>query len=70
MKVEDKFSIERFANEVFQEMMGNGNKFDSFDDYWHRIRMSLQSRTIEASEVAILEGLVKNKVEEMFEQKE
>ena len=44
MKVEEKFNIEGIANQVFQEMKGDGNKFDSFDDYWHRIRMSLQSR--------------------------
>ena len=70
MKVEDQFNIEGFANEVFQEMKGDGNNFDSFDDYWHRIRMSLQSRGFEASEVATLEGPVMKKVKEMFGQEE
>jgi hypothetical protein len=69
MKVEDKFNVEGFANEVFQEMEGDGSEFNSFDDYWHRLRTSLQDRGFEESEVAILEGLVMKKVEEMFEQK-
>jgi hypothetical protein len=68
MKVEEKFNIEGIANQVFKEMRDDGNKFDSFDDYWHRIRMSLQSRVVEASEVAILEGLVMKNVEKMFKQ--
>jgi hypothetical protein len=68
MEVEDKFRIEAFANEVFQEMRGDGNGFDSFDDYWHRIRMSLQSRSVEALEVDNLGDLVMKKVEEMFKQ--
>ena len=68
MKVEEKFNIEGIANQVFKEIRGDGNKFDSFDDYWHRIRMSLQSRVVEASEVAILEGLVMKNVEKMFKQ--
>jgi hypothetical protein len=70
MEVEGEFNIEAFANEVFKEMKRDGNEFDSFDDYWHRFQMSLQSRGFEASRVAILEGLVMKKVEEMFKQEE
>jgi hypothetical protein len=68
MEVDAKFKIEAFANEVFQEMKGDGNEFDSFDDYWHRIRMSLQSRGVEALEVETLGRLVMKKVKEMFKQ--
>ena len=70
MKVGDNFNIDGIANQVFKDMKGDENKFDSFDDYWHRIRMSLQSRGFEASEVATLEGPVMKKVKEMFGQEE
>ena len=58
MTVEQKFNTEVMAREVFNEMQGDQNGFESFSDYWHRIRMSLQSRGGGPSEVTTLESLV------------
>ena len=70
MKVEEKFNVEGIAEQMFQEMKDDGEQFDMFDHYWNRIHMNLLSRGYKKSEVTILEGLVMEKVEEMFEQEE
>jgi len=70
MKVEDKFNIEGIAEQMFQEMKDDGEGFDLFDHYWHRTKSNLLSRGYMKSEVTVLEGLVMEKVEKMFEQEE
>ena len=70
MNVEEKFNVEGISNQVFEEMKDDGEGFDSFDDYWHRIKLNLRSRGFEQWEVTVLEGLVMKKVEEMFDQAE
>jgi len=68
MTVEQKFNTEVIVREVFQEMQGDQNGFESFPDYWHRIQMSLQSRGVGTSEMTTLEGLVMEKVQKLFNQ--
>lgn len=70
MSVEEKFNVEGIANQVFEEMKDDGEGFDSFDDYWHRIKLNLLSRGFEKWEITVLEGLVMKKVEEVFDQAE
>ena len=70
MNVEDKFNVEGIADQVFEEMKEDGEGFDLFDHYWRRIGLNLMSRGFEQSEIAILEGLVMKKVEEMVVQEE
>ena len=70
MTVEQKFNTEIIAKGVFQEMQGDQNGFESFSDYWHRIRMSLQSRGVGTSEMTTLESLVMEKVQKLFNQAE
>jgi hypothetical protein len=70
MKVEEKFNIEGIAEQMFQEMKGDGEGFDLFDHYWNRTEMNLLSRGYKQSEVKILGGLVMEKVEELFDREE
>lgn len=70
MRVEDRFNVEGIANDVFQEMKEDGEGFDLFSHYWHRIKINLLSRGYEESDVAILQGLVMKNVEHLFGQME
>jgi len=65
--VEDKFNVEGIAESIIAEMKEHGNGPDTFDDYWHRIGLDLNSRGFDRAEVKILEGLVQKRVEEILD---
>ena len=64
--IEDKFNIDGIAQLMIDDMNEDGLSIDTFEDYWPPIMHSLRSRSIEASDISIIKGLVHKKVEQYF----
>ena len=65
--IEGKYNIDGIAQLIIDEMNEDGLDVDTFEDYWPQIMHSLRSRSVDASDISIIKGLVLKKVEQYFD---